>query len=424
MTNSRKKILFVCSDNFPKYGANGKMLNNIFCHGLKDRYEIHVLTHKFDLNDLDDEVIAAVHVHRFFSWFMFPKEKLKSLLKTGRPSVYLNLLAKKIIPKVKAKYDPGFFISKDYSDELYESIKRLDEEYSFDVIVPNLIGYENADATVRYKKNHPDSVVILYQLDPCGDNLLEKPGSAEKRLRFEQFFLEGTDAVITTPIIKRRYQRVFESKFSDKTTAMEFPAVEHVAQNYSYDENRIVCLFTGNIYKKIRDPRYTLKVFKALNGSGIELHILGKCDEKIEEELMSGNIIFHGSVPSEKVTVYTRNANILVNIGNSMTNQVPSKIVEYISTGKPIINIHKNADCPTLPYFEKYEYICNVLEKDDLDERDVETVKEFILANYNKYENNERIVEDYKECTASYCASVFEKIIESLIEKHQNETAI
>ena len=55
---------------------------------------------------------------------------------------------------------------------------------------------------------------------------------------------------------------------------------------------------------------------------------------------------------------------MLVNIGNSVDNFMPSKIFEYISTGKPIINVYKIPECPTLKYLAEYPLALCVSEEE------------------------------------------------------------
>ena len=43
-----------------------------------------------------------------------------------------------------------------------------------------------------------------------------------------------------------------------------------------------------------------------------------------------------------------------VNMGNTVNNQMPSKVVEYISTGKPILNLSVNEKCSTLGLMKRY----------------------------------------------------------------------
>ena len=51
--------------------------------------------------------------------------------------------------------------------DLDKAIKELDEKLSFDVLVPVLAGYENVEASIRYKKKRPGIVLVVYQMDPC-----------------------------------------------------------------------------------------------------------------------------------------------------------------------------------------------------------------------------------------------------------------
>ena len=51
------------------------------------------------------------------------------------------------------------------------------------------------------------------------------------------------------------------------------------------------------------------------------------------------NIIFHGTVSKERALLAMSESDVLINIGNNTSYQLPSKIIEYIGASKPIINI-------------------------------------------------------------------------------------
>ena len=62
---------------------------------------------------------------------------------------------------------------------------------------------------------------------------------------------------------------------------------------------------------------------------------------------------------------------------------MPSKTLEYINTGKPMVNFYKFADCPTLYYTKRYPLALNLPEEDlkaDLPEKAAE-VRIFIKTN-------------------------------------------
>ena len=60
------------------------------------------------------------------------------------------------------------------------------------------------------------------------------------------------------------------------------------------------------------------------------------------------------------------NSDILVNIGNATKYQLPSKLVEYVSTGKPILNITSILDDSSDAFLSSYPMAKTVcLGKDD-----------------------------------------------------------
>ena len=52
-------------------------------------------------------------------------------------------------------------------------------------------------------------------------------------------------------------------------------------------------------------------------------------------------------------------ANILVNLGNSIYEQKPSKLYEYASTGKPIVNVHYQG-IEYREFFDRYKLSLNI----------------------------------------------------------------
>ena len=109
---------------------------------------------------------------------------------------------------------------------------------------------------------------------------------------------------------------------------------------------------------------------------------------------------------------------VLINIGNSVDNQIPSKIFEYISTGKPIINVYKTPACPTLRYLTRYPLALNLFEEDvskDLSGT-ASAVRAFCLENRGKRVPAEIIRETFEENTFEHFAEKIRSIIEETEE--------
>ena len=71
------------------------------------------------------------------------------------------------------------------------------------------------------------------------------------------------------------------------------------------------------------------------------------------------------------------NSDILVNIGNTVEFQIPGKIFEYMSTGKPIVHFSKLPEDPALKYLQKYPRVLIIKEWEGNDEQMVNHLEVF-----------------------------------------------
>jgi len=94
---------------------------------------------------------------------------------------------------------------------------------------------------------------------------------------------------------------------------------------------------------------------------------------------------------------------------------MPSKTLEYINTGKPMVNFYKFTNCPTLYYTKRYPLALNLFEEEtDLDAATARFVR-FCEENIGKTADHDWIEAEFADCTPQYIAR---KIIESLEKKH------
>lgn len=82
---------------------------------------------------------------------------------------------------------------------------------------------------------------------------------------------------------------------------------------------------------------------------------------------------------------------MLLNIGNSTNNQLPSKVLEYIGTGKPIISIYNIEDDTSNLYLKKYPNSLLINQKDDLGKNKT-ILKKYLLD----IKNNNIIIDSQK----------------------------
>ena len=147
------------------------------------------------------------------------------------------------------------------------------------------------------------------------------------------------------------------------------------------------CYFVGNLYKDIRTPDAAIQAFSLLQEEA-ELFFVGETYRFLQDKMNESvnNVHFPGRKSKEEVARIYQEADILVNIGNAIDNQMPSKIFEYISTGKPILNFYKVPNCPTLKYLKNYPLALNLYEPDVLQDTksNSKKIKDFCMENRGK----------------------------------------
>jgi len=104
---------------------------------------------------------------------------------------------------------------------------------------------------------------------------------------------------------------------------------------------------------------------------------------------------------------------VLINIGNTFNNQVPSKIFDYFALCKPVLNIEKIADCPAREYFERYPHVFNINEH-QLSGCDISSLSEFVKSSKNNSIDYSTVESLFSDCTLTYATNVFCDIINKI----------
>lgn len=129
-----------------------------------------------------------------------------------------------------------------------------------------------------------------------------------------------------------------------------------------------ILMVAGRFYRKLRNPRPMLEVFRRLRQiPGMEnaaLHVYGStrdCADLFNSPSLSEGVLLHGIVPREVVLAAYGQADGVINIGNATGLQLPSKVVELASTGKPIINFSASIEDSSYRFLANYPRCLQVL---------------------------------------------------------------
>ncbi len=128
-------------------------------------------------------------------------------------------------------------------------------------------------------------------------------------------------------------------------------------------------VYTGTLHQTIRGPERVLALFArmlAKNGDNLELHFYGNHSEVIRAfdaipQSVHARVFLHGEVSRDEAVEAMRSASALINIGNDTTYQLPSKLVEYAATGRPVINVVARQNDSSVAFFKRHPCVLNVI---------------------------------------------------------------
>ncbi len=139
--------------------------------------------------------------------------------------------------------------------------------------------------------------------------------------------------------------------------------------------NKTLLRYTGAFYESIRNPDCLIKMLYHLNAENYKVEFYGDSCNYLKKHHVNlpKCVNLRGTVSTKECQELMESADVLINVSNSCPNQVPSKVFEYISTGKPIINIYFIENDPSLIYLNKYPSILNIDAKKPLNYEEIDT---------------------------------------------------
>lgn len=273
-------------------------------------------------------------------------------------------------------------------------------------------------------KNHSSYSRLVYQVDPGGLQTIKLPMSQLKRIRLETKVFSKADHIFTTPILLKQYSaNEHYIPFLEKMTAVEFPNIQKPLLSgnsiFNFDKNYINIIYSGMIYDDYRDPTFFLSLIEYLIKSGVRIrcYFLGDiCGTSVSrfQNTLPNNVFTHEKVPLHDSFATMNEADFLLNIGNSIENMVPSKIFDYFSTGKPIINMQSIKNCPAIPYFNNYPLQISFKPSSDKIQSS-EQLLNFLITFQNKKIPFENVLNQFSTATPDYIATQLENVLERIL---------
>lgn len=412
----RKKILFIHDNLFLSPDANSRIVFRLIQY-LLDHYDVDIslMGRAAYPEELVDTYRGCKLIHE-------PQRRFEQTRRLKDKLGKFHLLRYILMPRTIS-----YRFNNDVEPYVVEARKWLKKHANeYDVVIATCSPYYPLKLAAEISDRVP---VIYYKIDPVSTAPLSNTLNKDTKLvTIENEIAWDTCAsrIITTDVIFKYYNQLPTKVNADKVLLLNYPnIVERQLSNQtkntivdSFDKTKINLCFIGTFYSDIRNPQYLLDLVDKLHDTDIVLHILGRmgdCSAMIDEyRSCHSNVIYHGVVPPTVADDIMLQSDILVHVGNAEDAYMPSKILDYISSGKPILNLCKIPTCPTLPLMERYPLGMTIYEYEDLTNETLSRLEAFCIDNRCKQLAFDTIHELYYDSTIEYVGEQFNRVIESV----------
>lgn len=378
----------------PLPGNNANLISKLIPF-LTTENEVHVFAPAYGMTELP-ETFFGVPVH----WATDSKKDFKR---------------KYIYPAISKLVDNG-----GYSDALQEMIllrelENVRKSFDFDTVISTSEPFTSAITATQL-----DGVKkILYIMDPPECTRGAKGTSFRNRKLGE--ILAKQDLILTTPFVREALSCCIYGEYDGKINSVGFPMIEEHKRGENRilaDNGKINLLFCGWMYSDIRSPKYFLDIVSKLD-ERFCVYFMGKECDKLRERFdfeTKAEVVTLPQQPYQTAIDAMFDADILINIGNSVPVHMPSKTLEYINTCKPMVNFYKFEGCPTRYYTDRYPLCLNLFEGDEDIDGAAQRFIDFCLAQKGRKANREYIESEFADCTPQYIAK---QILNKLGDNHE-----
>ena len=355
MMTSKPRILVV-THQFTPHVSPRTTRWSILCEELSSRgYEVHVITGtRQNGNENKNYQVQYLGSDRLGSL-------IESTRRASSKSEENNIIKKLFFFVAKRIYRLIYrvFAWPDYSMLWYFSVRRKiknipDYDLLISVSLPftsHLVAYTlNKKRGTRWimdigdpfylKKDAPENNKYLYSyLNKYFEN---------------KFYKHASKVVFTHKESMEHHKKTFDT-LNQKSSLL--PPVFHTkinkkTNNFNYKKTPVKVAYFGVLTIGVRTPDNFLSFINALDINNIEIHWYTNEDSKHMIKSVyskSSKNFFHDMVPrDEALDLMNNEYHALLNIGNQNPFQLPSKVIEYISTGKPIIHYSEITDDPVV----------------------------------------------------------------------------
>lgn len=306
-----------------------------------------------------------------------------------------------------------------YYRKLKKLCLNLAHRNQYDVVIGTYNFYETLLVAYEIKRTYSDVKFIPYFLDCLsggqGPRYLSEKIIKKLGLKRERKILPLADQIVIMKSHEKFYDELWKNEsWKSRVKVLDIPLLcDSKGETKSFPKSSVKqILYTGALQVNLKNPATFLEIFSKCCVENMKLTFVGpsNCDDIIKEAQTKMNTIIEQCAPvSHDVAVnLMKQADFLLNIGSMNERQIPCKIFEYMSTGKPIISTAPSRDEPSIRYLKQYPAALILYEEDSIDENCMK-LKQFLEYAVDVKINTSMLEKTFYICTPKAFVDSIEK---------------
>ena len=340
-----KKILLVTNAFYPEISPRSYRATELAREFYRQGHEVVVIT-RFRNHDYRDFLLETPVQIKIWKWGRLPEV----VIPKRKPWAFISRVLKRVL-MVLFEY-PAI-------EDMFHVKKMLKREKGYDLMISFAVPYP-VHWGVAWAMNRRRKIATKWVAD-CGDPYMgDVLDSFRKPFYFgylEKWFCKKAD-FITIPVQSAidAYYPEFHGKIKIIPQGFDFNLSSQ--RQVKHDDREVPeFAYAGRFLQGIRDPE-PLLVFLSKIKMPFRFYVYTDQPEYLKTylDLLKEKLIVSGLIPREQLIKELSRMDFLINFDNNTTLNVPSKLIDYSITGRPVLNIKKEFSAENVKNFLKGNY--------------------------------------------------------------------